>query len=43
MTESYYEDYSNSNRFFDTEEAKIDFYQNMNAGAESGWDYSSKW
>jgi alpha,alpha-trehalase len=39
--ESYFEDYSNFNETSD--ELKKDFYKNIRAGAESGWDFSSRW
>jgi alpha,alpha-trehalase len=40
--ESYREDYTDAQKFA-TDEEKQEFYFNMKAGAESGWDYSSKW
>ncbi len=40
--ESYREDYKDANHFGTTEE-KREFYQNMKSGAESGWDYSTRW
>jgi len=41
--ESYYEDFSDAQHFFFDEEDRDNFYAEMKAGAESGWDYSSKW
>ena len=43
IPESYFEDYTDANSFFFDEEERDNFYEEMNAGAESGWDYSSKW
>lgn len=40
--ESYREDYINA-QYFKTDEEKQTFYDDMKAGAESGWDYSSRW
>jgi len=40
--ESYYEDYKDAQEFSTLKE-KQEFYQNMKSGAESGWDYSTKW
>ncbi|XP_040580504.1 trehalase isoform X2 [Lepeophtheirus salmonis] len=40
--ESYLPDL-NESYHFGTEADKEEFYRNMRSGAESGWDYSSKW
>ena len=40
--ESYREDYIDAQRL-DTAEEMREYYFNMKSGAESGWDYSSKW
>ena len=40
--ESYREDFNDA-QHFSTQEDKSEFYQNMKSGAESGWDYSTKW
>lgn len=40
--ESYYEDFKDA-QHFSTPELQTEFYQNMKSGAESGWDYSTKW
>jgi len=40
--ESYYEDYIDAQNF-STSAEKTEFYTNMKSGAESGWDYSTKW
>ncbi len=40
--ESYYEDWHDAQKL-ETEEERRNFYFNMKAGAESGWDYSTKW
>ena len=40
--ESYREDVELANQF-DTEKEKENFYYHMKAGAESGWDYSTRW
>lgn len=40
--ESYYEDFNDA-QHFDTVDEQREFYQNMKSGAESGWDYSTKW
>ena len=42
FTESYFEDLNHANAF-DSAEDKTQFYRNMMSGAESGWDYSTKW
>lgn len=36
------EDYINA-QYFKTDEEKQTFYDDMKAGAESGWDYSTRW
>jgi alpha,alpha-trehalase len=41
--ESYYQDYTNSLPTIRTTLEVNDFYQNIRAGAESGWDFSSRW
>ena len=42
--ESYREDYAEANTFYNEDaDAKQEFYINMKSGAESGWDYSTKW
>ena len=40
--ESYREDFNDA-QHFSTQDDKSEFYQNMKSGAESGWDYSTKW
>jgi len=40
--ESYREDYGDAQELATVEERQ-EFYQNMKSGAESGWDYSSRW
>ncbi|XP_074098180.1 trehalase [Cotesia typhae] len=40
--ESYREDYTEA-QFFDSNERRKTFYEDMKAGAESGWDFSSRW
>ncbi len=40
--ESYREDYRDA-QSFETPAQQTDFYMNMKSGAESGWDYSTKW
>ncbi|KAL5244703.1 hypothetical protein ACI65C_012113 [Semiaphis heraclei] len=40
--ESYREDYEVAEKF-DTENEKDDMYTRLKSGAESGWDYSSRW
>ncbi|KAK0162248.1 hypothetical protein PV327_008600 [Microctonus hyperodae] len=40
--ESYREDYKLA-QTFETYESQRNFYNNMKAGAESGWDFSSRW
>src|SRR5688572_13940554 len=39
--ESYREDYTNAQRLAQSEQAE--FYRNVRASAESGWDFSSRW
>ena len=42
--ESYYEDYRDAhNSFDDSVNDQTEFYMNMKCGAESGWDYSTRW
>lgn len=41
--ESYREDYSEAQKHFDTEFERHQYYSEMIAGAESGWDFSSRW
>ena len=42
--ESYREDYNEAKEFFhDAKAEEQQFYINMKSGAESGWDYSTKW
>lgn len=41
--ESYREDYLVAQKHFDTESERQQFYTEMIAGAESGWDFSSRW
>ena len=43
ILESYFEDFSDALNFFFDEEDRDNFFSEMKAGAESGWDYSSKW
>ena len=44
VSESYREDYSDAKEFFhDNKVDEQQFYINMKSGAESGWDYSTKW
>lgn len=38
----YSEDYDVAKQF-NTEEEKNDFYLRIKSGAETGWDFSSKW
>ena len=40
--ESYREDFNDA-QHFSLSGDKSEFYQNMKSGAESGWDYSTKW
>lgn len=40
--ESYREDVELAN-MFDNEDDKEEFYYHMKAGAETGWDYSTRW
>ncbi|XP_041977937.1 trehalase-like [Aricia agestis] len=40
--ESYYEDYTNA-QTFPTEELRKEFYVSIKSGAESGWDFSTRW
>ncbi|XP_050432885.1 trehalase-like isoform X2 [Adelges cooleyi] len=40
--ESYREDYEIAEKF-NTEEEKDEFYINIKSGAETGWDFSSRW
>ncbi|GLH08160.1 Trehalase [Gryllus bimaculatus] len=40
--ESYKEDYESAH-FFHTEEDKENYYSELKAAAESGWDFSSRW
>lgn len=40
--ESYYEDYTNAQRFA-TRESKEEFYVDLKSAAESGWDFSTRW
>lgn len=42
FSESYLEDYNDAQKFGSQAE-RLDFYFNMKSGAESGWDYSTKW
>lgn len=41
--ESYREDYLEAHKHFETESERQQFYTEMIAGAESGWDFSSRW
>lgn len=41
--ESYYEDYDLAHRSFDTEEERMQFFTDINAGAETGLDFTSRW
>jgi len=41
--ESYREDVESAEEAFETESDREEFYYHMKAGAESGWDYSSRW
>ena len=43
ISESYREDYDNAKTFFNNKDDQQQFYINMKSGAESGWDYSTKW
>ena len=43
VPESYREDYLHAKEFFDNKDDEQMFYVNMKSGAESGWDYSTKW
>ena len=43
ISESYREDYENAKTFFTNQDEEQQFYINMKSGAESGWDYSTKW
>lgn len=40
--ESYYEDYETA-KIFKTDSEKMDFYSDINGGAESGFDFTSRW
>ncbi len=40
--ESYFEDVELAEQF-KTDEEKEEFYYHMKAGAETGWDYSTRW
>ena len=40
--ESYLEDYLDAQKLGSEEEVR-EYYFNMKSGAESGWDYSTKW
>ena len=40
--ESYREDVESAEEAFETESDREEFYYHMKAGAESGWDYSSR-
>ncbi|XP_025201432.1 trehalase-like isoform X2 [Melanaphis sacchari] len=40
--ESYREDYETA-EYFKTEKEKTNFYINIKSGAETGWDFSSRW
>ena len=42
ISESYREDYRDAQKF-ETIPEQEEFYQNMKSGAESGWDYSTRW
>ena len=42
IAESYREDYRDAQQF-ETMPEQEEFYQNMKSGAESGWDYSTRW
>ena len=42
IAESYREDYRDAQKF-ETIPEQEEFYQNMKSGAESGWDYSTRW
>ena len=42
FAESYYEDYLDAQKLQGRQKQK-EFYQNMKSGAESGWDYSTRW
>ena len=42
ISESYYEDFNEAQKL-PSKEAQQEFYQNMKSGAESGWDYSTRW
>ena len=42
ISESYYEDFTHA-QTLKNEAEKTEFYRNMKSGAESGWDYSTKW
>lgn len=41
--ESYREDYLMAQKHFNTEHERHQFYGEMIAGAETGWDFSSRW
>ena len=42
--ESYREDFTDAKEFFHgQQDDEQQFYINMKSGAESGWDYSTKW
>ena len=43
ISESYREDYEHAKEFFSEKDDEQQFYINMKSGAESGWDYSTKW
>jgi hypothetical protein len=42
FSESYFEDYNDAQKLSSKDEQQ-EFYQNMKSGAESGWDYSTRW
>eukprot|EP00094_Tigriopus_californicus_P007335 TCALIF_07059-PB protein Name:"Similar to Trehalase (Apis mellifera)" AED:0.31 eAED:0.31 QI:0/0.7/0.81/0.81/0.8/0.81/11/303/598 len=41
--ESYREDYNDAQQHFGNSDDQLEFYMNMKSGAESGWDYSTRW
>ena len=41
--EGYVEDYHLAEENFNSKADKQELYMNMKSGAESGWDYSTKW
>ena len=43
IIESYFEDYTDASNYFFDDDEQDTFYAEMKAGAESGWDYSTKW